>query len=82
MLCCATVAKRWLMSARARRAQTEVSAEQKEALRLLLRAQPHPKVTPEIRRELFSCRSRGDPYLPHLAGGDHAPAAEGMDVGE
>ena len=63
------------------RAQTEVSAEQKEALRLLLRAQPHPKVTPEIRRELFSCRSRGDPFLQHLAGGDHA-TAEGMDVGD
>jgi len=44
-----------------------VTAEQKEALRDLLRAQPHPKVTPEIRRELFSSRSRGDPYLAPMA---------------
>ena len=61
--------------------KTEISAEQKEALKGLLRAQPHPKVTPEIRRELFSCRSRGDPFLPHLAGGDHE-GAERMDVGD
>ena len=47
--------------------KTEVTAEQKEALRDLLRAQPHPKVTPEIRRELFSSRSRGDPYLAPMA---------------
>uniref|UniRef100_A0A7S0NVA8 Bystin n=1 Tax=Calcidiscus leptoporus TaxID=127549 RepID=A0A7S0NVA8_9EUKA len=48
--------------------KTEVSAEQKNALKALLRSQPHPKITPEIRRELFSSRNRGDPYIPQLAG--------------
>ena len=42
----------------------------KEGLKVLMRAQPHAQITPEIRRELFSARSRGDPY----AVGD----AEGM----
>jgi essential nuclear protein 1 len=51
--------------------KTEVTAEQKEALRDLLRVQGHPKLTPEIRRELFSGgRCRGDPYLPHAGGAD------------
>ena len=47
--------------------EAEGTLKQKEALRDLLRAQPHPKVTPEIRRELFSSRSRGDPYLEPMA---------------
>jgi essential nuclear protein 1 len=45
-----------------------VTVEQKEALRDLLRVQSHPKLTPEIRRELFSGRNRGDPYMPHMGG--------------
>jgi essential nuclear protein 1 len=50
--------------------KAEITAEQKEGLKALMRAQPHAQITPEIRRELFSVRSRGDPY----AVGD----AEGM----
>lgn len=57
--------------------KAEISPQQKETLKLLLRAQPHPKITPEIRRELFSGRSRGDPYIPHLAaGGDEGAAMQ------
>ena len=49
--------------------KTEITSEQREALKHLLRAQPHPVVTPEIRRELFSAnRSRGDPFIAHFAG--------------
>lgn len=43
--------------------KTEVTPEQKETLKAVLRAQPHATITPEIRRELFSARSRGDPYV-------------------
>jgi len=50
--------------------KSEVTAEQKEHLKLVLRAQPHPQITPEIRRELFSSRNRGDPFLPPMAGGE------------
>jgi essential nuclear protein 1 len=51
--------------------KSEVTAEQKEALRDLLRLQGHPKLAPEIRRELFSGgRCRGDPYLPYGGGAD------------
>ena len=42
--------------------KSEITSEQKEALKALMRAQPHAQITPEIRRELFSARSRGDPY--------------------
>ena len=42
--------------------KAEITSEQKEALKALMRAQPHAQITPEIRRELFSARSRGDPY--------------------
>ena len=38
-------------------------------LKALLRVQNHPMVTPEIRRELFSARNRGDPFVA-LAGVD------------
>ncbi len=55
--------------------KTEVTAEQREALKRLLRAQPHPAVTPEIRRELLTApRDRGDPFVPHLAGADASDA--------
>ena len=49
--------------------KTEVTKSQKDSIRALLRAHPHPAVTPEIRRELQGSRSRGDPFIPHLAGG-------------
>ncbi len=54
--------------------KAEVTSEQKEALKRLLRAQQHATITPEIRRELFSARSRGDPYVPPIAGDDAAAA--------
>ena len=50
--------------------KAEITTEQKERLKALMRAQPHAQITPEIRRELFSARARGDPY----AAGD----AEGL----
>ena len=49
--------------------KAELTNEQKERFKMLLRVQEHGLVTPDIRRELFSGRSRGDPYLPPLAGG-------------
>jgi len=49
--------------------KAEVTAEQKEVLKAVLRAQQHATITPEIRRELFSSRSRGEAYL-NLAGGE------------
>ena len=49
--------------------KTEVTKEQKNRLKALLRVQNHPMVTPEIRRELFSARNRGDPFVA-LAGVD------------
>lgn len=51
----------------AQRYKQDVTTEQKQLLKLLLRQHSHPKVTPEIRRELFSTRSRGE-------------ADEGMDI--
>lgn len=50
--------------------KAEVTAEQKEQLKGLMRARHHLAITPEIRRELFSSRNRGDPYVPLMAGGD------------
>lgn len=38
----------------------ELKLEQKEKLKLLMRSQTHYAITPEIRRELFSSRNRGD----------------------
>ena len=52
--------------------KAELTNEQKERFKMLLRVQEHGLVTPDIRRELFSGRSRGDPYLPPLAGGSRA----------
>jgi essential nuclear protein 1 len=48
----------------ARRYKTEMESHQKDDLKLLMRVQTHPKVTPEIRRELFSARSRGEVMDP------------------
>ena len=50
--------------------KTEVTKEQKARLKTLLRVQAHPMITPEIRRELFSARNRGDPFVPGMAGAD------------
>ena len=38
--------------------KAEITGEQKESLKALMRAQPHAQITPEIRRELFSARAR------------------------
>lgn len=38
----------------------EITMEQKEQLKLLMRHHTHALITPEIRRELFSARNRGD----------------------
>lgn len=48
----------------ARRYKTEMEAWQKDELKLLMRVQTHPKVTAEIRRELFSARCRGEMVDP------------------
>ena len=37
--------------------------EQKERLKVLLREKPHAQITPEIRRERFSAKTRGDSYV-------------------
>jgi essential nuclear protein 1 len=37
-----------------------MTPEQKDALLEVLRAKPHAKITPEIRRELVSSRARGE----------------------
>lgn len=44
----------------AQRYKTELSIEQKEKLKMLMRVHTHRLITPEIRRELFSARNRGD----------------------
>ncbi|CDF38845.1 unnamed protein product [Chondrus crispus] len=44
----------------AQRYKMDVTMEQKERLKLLMRVHTHYAVTPEIRRELFSSRNRGD----------------------
>ena len=49
-------------------AQAEVTVEQKERLKAVLRAHQHAQITPEIRRELFSAHSRGEAYT-NFAGG-------------
>ncbi len=38
----------------------DTTVEQKEALKLLLRHQSHPKITPEVRREIVNSKSRGE----------------------
>lgn len=48
----------------ARRYKTELESWQKEQLKLLMRVQTHAKVTPEVRRELFSARCRGETMDP------------------
>jgi len=52
--------------------KAEITAEQKESIKLVLRAQPHAQITPEIRRELFSARTRGEAAVPMSAGRDTA----------
>ena len=43
--------------------KAEITTEQKERLKVLLREKPHAQITPEIRRELFSAKTRGDSYV-------------------
>lgn len=42
------------------RYKNEITAEQKNDFKLLLRTRSHHFITPEIRRELFNARSRGE----------------------
>ena len=51
-------------------APAQLTAEQKDRFKALMRARSHAAITPEIRRELFQSRNRGDPFLPSMAGGD------------
>lgn len=44
----------------AQRYKTELTAEQKESLKPLLKKHYHHQITPEIRRELFTTVSRGE----------------------
>ena len=44
----------------AQRYKMELTFDQKEKLKILMRAQTHHAITPEIRRELFSSKNRGD----------------------
>lgn len=48
----------------AQRYKMQLTAVQKEALKGLMRIHTHHAVTPEIRRELFSARNRGDVLDP------------------
>ena len=47
----------------AQRYKEEITREDKERLKQVLRAHPHHQITPEIRRELFNCRGRGEVAL-------------------
>ncbi|KAG8461798.1 hypothetical protein KFE25_001416 [Diacronema lutheri] len=42
----------------------ELTLEQKDELKPVLRAHLHERITAEIRRELFNSACRGDPYVP------------------
>jgi len=55
-----------------------LTQEQKTHLKYLLRIHTHPKITPEIRRELFQSKCRGDPEdTPETT-----TTVESMDVSE
>jgi len=45
----------------AQRYKDSISSEQKDALLALLRAQRHPQITDEVRRELLSAKCRDEP---------------------
>lgn len=59
------------------RYRNDISSEQKDALFQLLRKQQHPKLTPEIRRELQAARPR-DVEMMEMADGPE-PQAEPID---
>ncbi|EWM28300.1 Bystin [Nannochloropsis gaditana] len=44
----------------AQRYKEEITREDKERLREVMKAHQHHQITPEIRRELFNCRCRGE----------------------
>lgn len=50
----------------AQRYKMDIEEAQKEQLKLLMRVQFHAQVTPEVRRELFSARSRGEKVDPDV----------------
>lgn len=83
-----TVAWHQSLLAFAQRYKEDITAEQKAALKLLLRDKPHHAITPEIRRELFSTKSRGDtpmgaPELRRLhALADFDQDADTMDLAD
>lgn len=56
--------------------KTEVRAEDKEALRDLVKRQHHYALTPEILRELDASRSRGEAAAPGAAGAAGAPVSK------
>jgi len=45
----------------AQRYKEDITAEQKQQLKLVMRKHTHAQITPEIRRELFSTKCRGEP---------------------
>ena len=45
----------------AQRYKRDITAEQKERLKLLFKRQRHHQITHEVRREIFSSKSRGEP---------------------
>jgi len=47
----------------AQRYKDSISSEQRDALMTLLRAQRHPQITDEIRRELLSAKCRDEPTV-------------------
>lgn len=48
----------------AQRFKTELTEDQKEKLKRLMRVHSHHAITPEVRRELFSAKNRGDAMEP------------------
>ena len=59
--------------------KAEITSDQKESLKAVLRAQPHAQITPEIRRELFSATARGETNLPSAARRARPEGGEDMD---
>lgn len=44
----------------AQRYKEEITAKDKERLREVMKTHQHHQITPEIRRELFNCKCRGE----------------------
>ena len=48
--------------------KAELTSQQHETIKAVLRAQFHPQITPEIRRELVAARARGEAYIAPIGG--------------